>query len=122
MTSLRIAVSKQVRQTIVCNFGLFMFSTQTNVVHMNAYGSQYKQIYTTRSLGALRALTSSWRPSGPLDFVLRALRALRPRDTVSPGGNKPMCVFYHTCVEKKTPASVGFPTHVCFFFHTYMCN
>ena len=37
-------------------------------------------IYTTRSLGALRAPTSSWRPFGPLDFILRALRALRPCD------------------------------------------
>ena len=41
----------------------------------------------TRSLGALRAPTSSLRPFGPafgpsglLDFVLRALRALRPCD------------------------------------------
>ena len=34
----------------------------------------------TRSLGALRDPTSSWRPFGPLDFVLRALRALRPCD------------------------------------------
>ena len=34
----------------------------------------------TRSLGALRAPTYSWRPFGPLDFVLRALRALRPCD------------------------------------------
>ena len=41
----------------------------------------------TRSLGALRAPTSSVRPFGPafgpsglLDFVLRALRALRPCD------------------------------------------
>ena len=41
----------------------------------------------TRSLGALRALTSRLRPFGPalgplglLDFVLRALRALRPCD------------------------------------------
>ena len=33
-----------------------------------------------RSLGALRAPTSSWRPFGPLDVVLRALRALRPCD------------------------------------------
>ena len=32
---------------------------------------------TTRSLGVLQALTSSWRP---LDFVLCALRALRPCD------------------------------------------
>ena len=32
----------------------------------------------TGSLGTLRAPTSSWRPSGPLDFVIRALRALRP--------------------------------------------
>ena len=31
----------------------------------------------TRGLGALRALTSSWKPFGPLDFVLLALRALR---------------------------------------------
>ena len=34
----------------------------------------------TRSLGALPAPTSSWRPFGPLDFVIRALRALRPCD------------------------------------------
>ena len=34
----------------------------------------------TRSLGGLRAPTSSWRPFGPLDFVLRAFRALRPCD------------------------------------------
>ena len=45
------------------------------------------KIYVTRSLGALRAPTSSLRPFGPalghsglLDFVLRALRALRPCD------------------------------------------
>ena len=35
-------------------------------------------IVKTRSLGALRAPTSSWRPFGPLGFVLHALRALRP--------------------------------------------
>ena len=29
-------------------------------------------IMMTRSLGALRAPTSSWRPFGPLDFVFRA--------------------------------------------------
>ena len=34
----------------------------------------------TRSLGALQAPTSSWRPVRPLDIVLRALRALRPCD------------------------------------------
>ena len=39
-----------------------------------------QQISGTRSLGALRGptSTSSWRPFGPLDFVLPALRALRP--------------------------------------------
>ena len=37
-------------------------------------------IYVTRSRGALRALSSRWRPFGPLDFVLRALWALRPCD------------------------------------------
>ena len=39
-----------------------------------------RNINRTRSLGALRAPTSSQRPFGPLDFVLRALRALRPCD------------------------------------------
>ena len=43
------------------------------------YGAQVKYD-ATRSLGALRALTSSWRPFEPLDFVLHALRALRPCD------------------------------------------
>ena len=38
------------------------------------------KISITRSLGALWAPTSSWRPIGPLDFVLRALRVLRPCD------------------------------------------
>ena len=37
-------------------------------------------ISITRSLGALRAPTSSWRPFGPLAYVLHALRALRPCD------------------------------------------
>ena len=40
-----------------------------------------QQIYFTRSLGALRALTSSCWAFGPFDFVLRALRALRPCDS-----------------------------------------
>ena len=46
-----------------------------------------KHYINTRSLGALRAPTSRLRPFGPalgpsglLDFVLRALRALRPCD------------------------------------------
>ena len=34
----------------------------------------------TRILGALRVPTSSWMPFGPLDSVLRPLRALRPCD------------------------------------------
>ena len=41
---------------------------------------EVEEVFKTRSLGALRASTSSWRPFGPLDFVLRALRALRPCD------------------------------------------
>ena len=40
------------------------------------YENKYKYKYKG-SLGALRAPTSSWGPFGPLDFVLRALRALR---------------------------------------------
>ena len=43
-------------------------------------GKKHDDIYITRSLGALRAPTSSWGPFGPLDFVLYALRALRPCD------------------------------------------
>ena len=51
------------------------------------YSRDFDDLYITRSLGALRAPTSSVRPFGPafgpsglLDFVLRALRALRPCD------------------------------------------
>ena len=43
-------------------------------------GPEISQYIGTRSLGALWAPTSSWRPFRPLDFVLRALRALRPCD------------------------------------------
>ena len=50
-------------------------------------------IYTyTRSLGALRAPTSSLGPSGLFDFVLYALRALRPCDPKS-NAHAHMCVF-----------------------------
>ena len=46
----------------------------------SASSTRFSNIIITRSLGALRAPTSSWRPFGPLDFVLRALWALRPCD------------------------------------------
>ena len=47
----------------------------------NPVAKLVKQIlFLSRSLGALRAPTSRWRPFGPFDFVLRALRALRPCD------------------------------------------
>ena len=46
-----------------------------------------QEIYFTRSLGARWAPTFSWQPFGPafcpsgiLDFILRALQALRPCD------------------------------------------
>ena len=39
-----------------------------------------QQIFHTKSLGAVRAPTSSCRSFKPLDFVLRTLRALRPSD------------------------------------------
>ena len=41
---------------------------------------QHYNYITTRSLEAPWAKTSSWRPFGPLNFVLPALRALRPCD------------------------------------------
>ena len=46
-------------------------------IHPDGVFGNWNCIFT-RSQGALRAPTSSWRPFGPLDFVLRALRALRP--------------------------------------------
>ena len=52
-----------------------------SIYYIDKYTYMVELIYLTRSLGALRALTSSWRPFGPLDFVLHALRALRPCDT-----------------------------------------
>ena len=36
------------------------------------------QLFSARSLGVIRAPTASWKPFGPLDFVLPGLRALRP--------------------------------------------
>ena len=64
-------------------------------------------IYITRSLGALRAPTSSLWPFGPpfgpsglLDFVLRALRALRPCDprTVASGTDVLIVFFVFFCI------------------------
>ena len=54
---------------------IFLSALSTSVATQST-----RKILPTRSLGALRAPTSSWRPFGPLDFVLRALRALRPCD------------------------------------------
>ena len=74
-------------------FCLFSWNTPNNVVHMNRWSTlmarkepyifnlamgfnlinQHWKIWNTRSLGALRALTSSWRPLGPLDFDLTLL-------------------------------------------------
>ena len=42
--------------------------------------SEATNIEITRSLGVLWAPTPSWRPFGPVDFVLPALWALRPCD------------------------------------------
>ena len=42
--------------------------------------SSHDWLLDTRSLEALWALTSSWKPFGHLDFVLRTLRALKPCD------------------------------------------
>ena len=48
------------------------------------------RLLETRSLGAFRAPTSSWRTFGPLDFVLRALQAGRS----GPLKVRP-AIFYH---------------------------
>ena len=49
--------------------------------------------FLTRSLAALGAPTSSWRPFEPLDFILRALRALRPVRRARLMSGSPF--FYH---------------------------
>ena len=52
---------------------------RTMISHSDNISRPFKgKIFETRSLGALRAPTSSWRSFGPLDFVLCALRTLRP--------------------------------------------
>ena len=38
----------------------------------------------------------------------------------SPGGNKPMCVFYQTCVEKTQYLPVWVFPHMFGYFHTYV--
>ena len=67
-------------------YGYFALSSLVVFCQISVFPFHY---WSTRSLGALRAPTSSWGPFGPRllvggpsgpDFVLRALRALRPRD------------------------------------------
>ena len=41
--------------------------------------------------------------------------------TVSPGGNKPMCVFYHTCVVKTQHLPMCY-FHICVVISTHMCE
>ena len=41
--------------------------------------------------------------------------------TVSPRGNKPMCVFYHTCVVKTQHLPVCY-FHICVVISTHMCE
>ena len=76
--------------TNVNHFQLFVNFSFTQEFSSNSgetNNSSWKKYTFTRSLGALRAPTSSLRPFGPalgpsglLDNVLHALRALRPCD------------------------------------------
>ena len=50
------------------------------ILHTQYLWNALEILHTTRSLGALRAPTSNWRPFGPFDFTLCALQALRPCD------------------------------------------
>ena len=65
--------------------------------HVTTFNVWFFKYIQTRSLGALRAPTSSWRPFGPLDFVLRALRALRPVRRARLRSGPPFCftIFNH---------------------------
>ena len=81
--------------------GLPVFLHDWNICHLYIY---------TRSLGALRAPTSSWRPFGPLNYVLRALRALRPCE---PAGAEILSRTYERTNEQGDSRSWIFVTNVC---------
>ena len=68
------------KYTHIILWTLFSLQIQTSGFQIKLNRNTGLEIFSYRSLGALRAPTSSWRPFGPLDFVLRALRALRPCD------------------------------------------
>ena len=65
-------------------------------------------LWITRSLGALWAQTSGWRPFGFLDFVLRALQGLRPCD--------PRKVEQHLIVHLIQLMFTGGPQNAQIFF------
>ena len=52
---------------------------------------------------------------------LNWLKTYPKKTTVSPGGNKPMCVFYHTCVVKTQHLPVCY-FHICVVISTHMCE
>ena len=76
-----------------------------------------------RGFQSLRVVECTWTPQSSLwhkpllTFVLYCCFALCFFFTVSSGGNKPMCVFYHTCVGKTQHLFVWF-FHTCVQKHT----
>ena len=66
----------QIKHKILSSLSSFSSTSSTQSLTL----SPLSPLSSTRNLEALRAPTSSWRPFGPLDFVLRALQALRPCD------------------------------------------
>ena len=58
------------------HFTLYTRGPLKSTLGISALSVNWKYL-PTRSVGALRVPTSSWRPFGPLDFVLRALRPVR---------------------------------------------
>ena len=60
------------------NLGIFCRCLANWKLRLADWKSESANYWLTRSLGALRAPTSSWRPFRPLDFVPRALRPLGP--------------------------------------------
>ena len=56
---------------------IISFMSQSSIILTRDY-------INTRSLGALQAPASGWRPFGPLDFVLHGLHLFRPCDPEKP--------------------------------------
>ena len=71
----------RIAQCICPNAARHADTYQDDPLLFSSSQSQFGAAYKTRSLGAPQAPTSSWRPFGLLDFVLRVLRPCDQRQS-----------------------------------------